>query len=166
MGGLKNEAETTHQNGPKRPTSKVGRNDPGRNDPAETTHGRNDSCPKRLTAETTRTRLNYRQAPVIDTAFFSCLFFDIFLQFGCYDVSICIAELTIYIPTVVVLDKTQHYSCLHSLLSCQCDNDPNFSNKWSSCGAYNSRNGPEWASITGMDIKINLFYAIKFIILP
>ena len=27
------------------------------------------------------------------------------------------------------------------------------------------RNGPEWASITGMDIKINLFYAIKFIIL-
>ena len=42
--------------------------------------------------------------------------------------------------------------------------------------AYNNRNGPErtgmdwntpeWASITGMDIKINLFYAIKFIILP
>ena len=26
------------------------------------------------------------------------------------------------------------------------------------------RNAPEWASITGMDIKINLFYAIKFII--
>ena len=43
-------------------------------------------------------------------------------------------------------------------------------------GAYNNRNGPEctemdrngpeWASITGMDIKINLFYAITFIILP
>ena len=43
-------------------------------------------------------------------------------------------------------------------------------------GAYNNRNGPErtgmdrnapeWASITGMDIKINLFYATKFIILP
>ena len=28
------------------------------------------------------------------------------------------------------------------------------------------RNTPEWASITGMDIKINLFYATKFIILP
>ena len=28
------------------------------------------------------------------------------------------------------------------------------------------RNAPEWASITRMDIKINLFYAIKFIILP
>ena len=28
------------------------------------------------------------------------------------------------------------------------------------------RNAPEWASITGMDIKINLFYAPKFIILP
>ena len=28
------------------------------------------------------------------------------------------------------------------------------------------RNAPEWASITGMDIKINLFYATKFIILP
>ena len=27
-------------------------------------------------------------------------------------------------------------------------------------------NAPEWASITGMDIKINLFYATKFIILP
>ena len=25
---------------------------------------------------------------------------------------------------------------------------------------------PEWASITGMDFKINLFYAIKFKILP
>ena len=44
------------------------------------------------------------------------------------------------------------------------------------CGAYNNRNGPErtgmdrntpeWASITGMDIKIYLFYATKFIILP
>ena len=43
-------------------------------------------------------------------------------------------------------------------------------------GAYNNRKGPErtgmdrnapeWASITGMDIKINLFYANKFIILP
>ena len=43
-------------------------------------------------------------------------------------------------------------------------------------GAYNNRNGPErtgmdrnapeWASITGMDIRINLFYATKFIILP
>ena len=31
-------------------------------------------------------------------------------------------------------------------------------------GAYNNRNGPEWASITGMDIKINLFYTTKFII--
>ena len=40
-------------------------------------------------------------------------------------------------------------------------------------GAYNNRNGPErtgmdwnapeWASITGMDIKINLFTATKFI---
>ena len=38
-------AETTHQNRPKRPTLKSGQNDPGRNDPAETTHGRNDSCP-------------------------------------------------------------------------------------------------------------------------
>ena len=28
------------------------------------------------------------------------------------------------------------------------------------------RNAPEWASITGMDIKIYLFYATKFIILP
>ena len=28
------------------------------------------------------------------------------------------------------------------------------------------RNAPEWAYITGMDIKINLFYANKFIILP
>ena len=26
-------------------------------------------------------------------------------------------------------------------------------------GAYNNKNGPEWASITGMDIKIN--YVIK-----
>ena len=43
-------------------------------------------------------------------------------------------------------------------------------------GAYNNRNGPErtgmdrngpeWASITEMDIKIYLFYATKFIILP
>ena len=49
-------AETTHQNRPKRPTLKSGRNDPGRNDPAETTHGRNDSCPKRPTAKTTRNR--------------------------------------------------------------------------------------------------------------
>ena len=40
-------AETTHQNRPKRPTLKSGQNDPGRNDPAETTHGRNDSCPTR-----------------------------------------------------------------------------------------------------------------------
>ena len=24
------------------------------------------------------------------------------------------------------------------------------------------RNAPEWASITGMDIKINLFYATKY----
>ena len=47
-------AETTHQIRPKRPTLKSGRNNPGRNDPAETTHGRNDSCPKRTTAETTR----------------------------------------------------------------------------------------------------------------
>ena len=39
-------AETTHQNRPNRLTPKLGRNDPGRNDPAETTHGRNDpdSC--------------------------------------------------------------------------------------------------------------------------
>ena len=28
------------------------------------------------------------------------------------------------------------------------------------------QNALEWASITGMDIKINLFYATKFIILP
>ena len=28
------------------------------------------------------------------------------------------------------------------------------------------RNAPEWASITEMDIKINLFYATKFISLP
>ena len=28
------------------------------------------------------------------------------------------------------------------------------------------RNGPECACITGMDIKINLFYATSFIILP
>ena len=28
------------------------------------------------------------------------------------------------------------------------------------------QNAPEWASITGMDIKINFFYATKFIILP
>ena len=28
------------------------------------------------------------------------------------------------------------------------------------------RNAQEWASITGMDIKINLFYSTKFIILP
>ena len=28
------------------------------------------------------------------------------------------------------------------------------------------RNAPEWAFITGMDIKINLFYASKFITLP
>ena len=55
-GVLKNEAETTHQNGLKRPTSKAGRNDPGRNDPAETTHGQNDSCPKRLMSETTHGR--------------------------------------------------------------------------------------------------------------
>ena len=43
-------------------------------------------------------------------------------------------------------------------------------------GAYNNRNGPErtgmdrnapeWTSITGMDIKFNLFYAAKFIFLP
>ena len=33
--------------GPKRPTLKSGRNNPGRNDSAETTHGRNDSRPKR-----------------------------------------------------------------------------------------------------------------------
>ena len=35
-------AETTHQNRPNRLTPKSGRNDPGRNDPADTTHGRND----------------------------------------------------------------------------------------------------------------------------
>ena len=35
-------------NRPKQPTLKS-----GRNDPAETTHGRNDSCPKRPTAKTT-----------------------------------------------------------------------------------------------------------------
>ena len=35
-------AETTHLPGPKRPTPKIGRNDPGRND-----SGRNDSGPKR-----------------------------------------------------------------------------------------------------------------------
>ena len=29
-------------------------------------------------------------------------------------------------------------------------------------GAYNNRNRPEWASITGMDIKINLFYATMY----
>ena len=28
------------------------------------------------------------------------------------------------------------------------------------------RNAAEWAHITGMDIEINLFYAIKSIILP
>ena len=28
------------------------------------------------------------------------------------------------------------------------------------------RNAPEWAYITGMDIKIYLFYSTKFIILP
>ena len=43
-------------------------------------------------------------------------------------------------------------------------------------GAYNNRNGPErtgmdwnapeWTYITGTDIKINLLYAAKFIILP
>ena len=47
---------------------------------------------------------------------------------------------------------------------------------YSIAGAYNNRNGPErtgmdrnapeLASITGMDIKINLFYATKCIILP
>ena len=42
--------------GRKRPTLKSGRNNPGRNDPAETTHGRNDSCPKQPTAETTQNR--------------------------------------------------------------------------------------------------------------
>ena len=47
-------AETTHQIRPKRPTLKSGRNNPGRNDPAETTYCRNDSCPKRPTAEKTR----------------------------------------------------------------------------------------------------------------
>ena len=35
-------AETTHENRPNLLTPKYGRNDPGRNDPAETTHGRND----------------------------------------------------------------------------------------------------------------------------
>ena len=35
-------AESTHQSRPKRLTSKIGRNDPGRIDPAETTHGPND----------------------------------------------------------------------------------------------------------------------------
>ena len=35
-------AETTHLLRPKRPTPKIGRNDPSRNDPAETTQGQND----------------------------------------------------------------------------------------------------------------------------
>ena len=35
-------AETTHQFGRNDPTPKLGRNDPGRNDPAETTQDRND----------------------------------------------------------------------------------------------------------------------------
>ena len=48
------QAERTHQNRPKRLTLKSGRKDPGRNDLAETTHGQNDSCLKRPTAETTQ----------------------------------------------------------------------------------------------------------------
>ena len=35
-------AETTHQFGRNDPTPKLGRNDPGRNDPAETTQDRKD----------------------------------------------------------------------------------------------------------------------------
>ena len=35
-------AEKTHQFGRNDPTPKLGRNDPGRNDPAETTQDRND----------------------------------------------------------------------------------------------------------------------------
>ena len=64
LGGGGYWALTTHQIRAKRPALKSGRNNPGRNYPAETTqpkrptaettHGRNDSCPKRLTAETTR----------------------------------------------------------------------------------------------------------------
>ena len=39
-------AETTHQIRPNPASTKIGRKDPGRNDPAETTQGRNDqdSC--------------------------------------------------------------------------------------------------------------------------
>ena len=44
--------ETTHQNRPKRPTLKS-----GRNDLVETTHGRNHSCSKRPKAETIRTSM-------------------------------------------------------------------------------------------------------------
>ena len=52
--------ETTHQHRPKGPTLKSDRNDQGRNDPAETIHGRNDSRPKRYTAETTRTAEDFQ----------------------------------------------------------------------------------------------------------
>ena len=47
----KNQAETTHQNWPKRPRAESTQAETTQ---AETTHGRNDSRPKRLTAETTR----------------------------------------------------------------------------------------------------------------
>ena len=50
---IKNQAETTHQNWPKRPRAESTQAETTQ---AETTHGRNDSRPKRLTAETTRYR--------------------------------------------------------------------------------------------------------------
>ena len=46
LGPKRPRAETTHLPRPKRPTPKIGRNDPGRNDPAETTQGRNDPEPQ------------------------------------------------------------------------------------------------------------------------
>ena len=48
-----------------------------------------------------------------------------------------------------------------------------FTSPFRACSAFSvriitgmDRNTPEWAYITGMDIKITLFYATKFIILP
>ena len=46
LGPKRPRAETTHLPRPKRPILKIGRNDPGRNDPAETTQGRNDPEPQ------------------------------------------------------------------------------------------------------------------------
>ena len=45
-------AVTTHLPRPKRPTPKIGWNDPGRNDPAETTQGQNDPEPACLPGRT------------------------------------------------------------------------------------------------------------------